>query len=329
MHQTAPAFMAASHKTSQPAFMMGPRANARNCFLFLLLAALAGCGGVTGSFSLNSANVPPSTHVFLVVLENHSFSQVMGSPSMPFLNSLATQFSVADNYFANTHPSIGNYFMLSTGTIPTNDDAFTGTVSNDNLVRALTSAGKSWKAYLQSLPSVGYIDDRAYPYSRVHNPFAYLSDVLASSAQTANLVPLSQLSADLNSGALPDFAFITPDSLNDAHDCPSGKSAVCPDTDKLAAADAWLKANIAPIISNPAFGNSVIIITWDESVDTDLTNGGGHVATILLGGRIKRGFTSSTLFQHQSTLRLIMDTLKVNHLPNAAESANTMAEFFL
>jgi acid phosphatase len=308
--------------------MMGSVANTRSCFLFLLIIALSGCGGVSVSFSLNSTSVPPSTHVFLVVLENHSFSQVMGSPSMPFLNSLATQFSVANNYFANTHPSIGNYFMLSTGLIATNDDAFTGTVSDDNLVRALLGAGKSWKAYLQSLPSVGYTDDRAYPYSRVHNPFAYLSDVLTSSTQTANLVPLSQLSADLNSGALPDFAFITPDSLNDAHDCPAGKAAVCPDADKLAAADAWLKANIAPIISNSAFGNSVIIITWDESVDTDLTNGGGQVATLLLGGRIKRGFTSSTLFQHQSTLRLILDTLKVNHLPNAAESANTMAEFF-
>jgi len=308
--------------------MMGPMAGARNCFLFLLIAALSGCGGVSAFFSLNSANVPASTHVFLVVLENHSFSQVMGSPSMPFMNSLATQFSVANNYFANTHPSIGNYFMLSTGTIATNDDAFTGAVSDDNLVRALLGAGKSWKAYLQGLPSVGYTDDRAYPYSRVHSPFAYLSDVLASSTQTANLVPLSQLSADLNSGALPDFAFITPDSLNDAHDCPAGKSAVCPDTEKLAAADAWLKANIAPILSNPTFDNSVIIITWDESVDTDLTNGGGQVATILLGGRIKRGFTSSTLFQHQSTLRLILDTLKVNHLPNAAADAPVMGEFF-
>ena len=303
-------------------------ANARSCFLFLLIAALAGCGGVSVSSSLNSTSVPATTHVFLVVLENHSFSQVMGSPSMPYLNSLATQYAVADNYFANTHPSIGNYFMLSTGLIPTNDDAFTGTVSDDNLVRVLAGAGKSWKAYLQGLPSVGYTGDQAYPYSRVHNPFAYLSDVLTSSAQAANLVPLSQLSADLNSGALPDFAFITPDSLNDAHDCPAGKAAVCPDADKLAASDTWLKANIAPIISNPAFGNSVIIITWDESVDTDLTNGGGQVATVLLGGHVKSGFKSSTMFQHQSTLPLILDTLKVNHLPNAAADAPVMGEFF-
>ena len=42
--------------------------------------------------------VPAEDHVFLVVLENHSFSQVIGSSSMPFLNSLATQHSLAAGY---------------------------------------------------------------------------------------------------------------------------------------------------------------------------------------------------------------------------------------
>src|SRR6185312_6265995 len=49
-------------------------------------------------------------------------SQVIGSAAMPYFNSLATQHALATQYFANAHPSIGNYFMLTTGNIETNDD---------------------------------------------------------------------------------------------------------------------------------------------------------------------------------------------------------------
>ena len=92
----------------------------------------------------------------LLILENHSSSEVIGSPVMPYFNSLVAQFGLAQNYFANTHPSIGNYFMLTTGNIETNDDAFTGTISSDNVPLALSAAGKTWKAYMESLPSAGY-----------------------------------------------------------------------------------------------------------------------------------------------------------------------------
>ena len=271
--------------------------------------------------------MPTSTHVFLVVLENHSFSQVIGNPAMPYFNSLATQHGLARNYFANTHPSIGNYFMLTTGAIETNDDAFAGTVPDNNLVRALTASGKKWKAYLQGLPSPGYTADNAMPYTKAHNPFAYFTDVTTSGAQAMNMVPLGQLSADMSAGTMPDFAYITPDLQNDAHDCPAAKP-VCTDGDRLATADAWLKANIDPIINSPVFANSLLIITWDEGSATDLANGGGQVATVLVGPHVKSGFASNTFFQHQSTLRTILDTLRVSNLPNAAASANAMGEFF-
>jgi len=307
--------------------------NSRRLSVLLLLAlALAGCGGSSSSPPNNSATTPPptlpaSTHVFLVVLENHSFSQVMGNPAMPYFNSLATRHGLARNYFANTHPSIGNYFMLTTGLIETNNDAFGGTVSDNNLVRALTGAGKTWKAYLQGLPSPGYMADNAMPYTKVHNPFAYLTDVTTSGAQAANMVPLGQLSADLSAGAMADFVYITADLQNDAHDCPAAMP-VCTDGDRLATADAWLKANIDPIINSPAFANGLLIITFDEGSNTDLANGGGQVATVLVGPHVKSGFASNTFFQHQSTLRTILDTLHVGNLPNAAAGANSMSEFF-
>src|SRR5437763_3756173 len=103
------------------------------------------------------AQVPPSKHIVMVLEENNSYSSVIGNSSMPYLNSLANTYSLATNYYANTHPSIGNYFMLTTGQIITNNDAYTGTVSSDNIVRRMLTAGKTWKSYAENLPSTGYI----------------------------------------------------------------------------------------------------------------------------------------------------------------------------
>ncbi|MGC2745665.1 MAG: alkaline phosphatase family protein [Candidatus Angelobacter sp.] len=320
------------------------------CVLFLSLLLLAtGCGGGAVASGSTAAATPTPTpspvpsptpttfptadHVFLVVLENHGFSQVIGSPFMPYLNSLAAQHSLATNYFANTHPSLGNYFMLTVGQLETNPiigDSFTGPVSDDNVARALTGAGKTWKAYMESLPFTGYTGGDVYPYFKHHNPFAYMTDVLNSSSQAANLVPFTQLSSDLTAGTLPNFVYIAPNAEDDAHDCPTGVPG-CLDSDKLTAADNWLKTHIDPLIQSPALTNSVFIIVFDESVDTDTApglNGGGHIAMVMAGSHVKSAFQSTTLYQHQSTLRLIMDLLGVADHPGNSATAPTMQEFF-
>src|SRR5215470_11350593 len=74
-------------------------------------------------FALTSlAAVPQAGHVVVVVEENHSYSSVIGNSAMPYLNSLANQYGLATQYFANTHPSIPNYFWLTTGQYVTLDD---------------------------------------------------------------------------------------------------------------------------------------------------------------------------------------------------------------
>lgn len=326
---------------------MGPRFLC--CLLFSMVLIFTGCGSVGSNSTTASAStpgasptptpsstpsptptstaIPAADHVFVIVLENHAFNQVIGSPFMPYLNSLASAHSLATNYFANTHPSIGNYFMLTTGNIETNNDAFTGTVSSDSIPRAFAAAGKTWKAYMESLPSVGYTGGDVYPYFKHHDPFAYMTDVLGSSAETANLVPFTQISSDVGSGTLPNFAFIAPNAEDDAHDCPTGGS-LCLDSDKLTAADNWLKNNIDPLIKSPALANSVFIIVFDESLDVDLVNGGGKVAMVMAGSHVKAGFKSTALYQHQSTLRLVLDLLRVADHPGNSATAPTMQEFF-
>src|SRR5438128_632301 len=123
----------------------------------------------------------------MVLEENHSYSSVIGSSSMPYLNSLATKYGLATNYYANTHPSIGNYFMLTTGQIITNNDSYSSVVTTDNVVRRLLTAGKTWRSYAESLPYAGYTGGDSGSYTKHHNPFAYFSDVVNSSSEKLNL----------------------------------------------------------------------------------------------------------------------------------------------
>ena len=111
------------------------------------------------------------------MLENASYSDVIGAASMPYLNSLAQKYALTTNYYANTHPSIGNYFMLTTGD-PYEPRLVQRTASTelDNVVRELTAAGKTWKSYAESLPSVGYLGSDQLLLHR-HNPMSYFSDV--------------------------------------------------------------------------------------------------------------------------------------------------------
>jgi phosphatidylinositol-3-phosphatase len=281
----------------------------------LLLALACGGGGLTAPVAPNPSPARFG-HVFLVVEENHSYSEVIGNSDMPYLNSLESQFGLATQYYANVHPSIGNYFMLTTGKMESLDDAFSGTVADDNIVRELVKAGKSWKCYAENLPSAGYTGADSYPYLKHHNPFAYLSDVVGSS-QADNLVPFNEFSADLSSGTLPNFSFIVANVLNDAHD------------GTLAQADDWLKQHIDPLVSSTTFQNDgLLIIVFDESEMSDLSHGGGHVAAVIVSSKAKKGFLSSTLFQHQSTLRLILSSLGISKFPGASAAANDMSEFF-
>src|SRR5256885_13714751 len=150
--------------------------------MFKTLALVASLMVATCCF----AAVPIAGHVVVVVDENHSYSSVIGSSSMPYLNSLAQKYGLATQYYANTHPSIGNYLMMTTGQIITNSDGDTGTVTADNILRHLLTGGLTWKSYAESLPSVGYTGGNVYPYIQHHNPFTYLSDVRNSSVQKLN-----------------------------------------------------------------------------------------------------------------------------------------------
>jgi acid phosphatase len=289
-------------------------------FEFIIEVNDSAGGSTSRGFSINITTPPPSpqfNHVVIVVGENTN--ALDAETGMPWLDGIASQYAMAKQYYANTHPSIGNYFEMTTGQILTNDDGETPSsfpVSVDNVVRRLIAVGKTWKAYAESIPSVGYLGGDTGQYVVRHVPLVYMTDVQNSLAQQQNIVPFTQFATDFASGTLPNYSFVTPNHCNDAHDCP------------ITTFDSWLQTNIAPLLNNAqVMSNSLLIITWDEA-GTDGTNGGGRVQFVIVGGKVKKGYVSSTLYQHQSLERLSLEALGISSWPGDGATAPSMAEFF-
>ena len=295
---------------------------------------LAACGG---SVSISSTppssptptptptptGMPTSQHVVLVMEENQSYSSVVGNMTgWPHLNALIKAGALANNYYADAHPSIPNYFMLSTGQTLTFQDTSTKVWDVDNIARRMLSAKVNFKVYAEGIKQ-GYVGGNTGLYVIRHNPFAMLSDV-AGNQQVANQViqPFSQFTTDAANKAMPAFSFIVPDLNDDAH---NGTPQ---------AADNWLQSNvIGPLAADPAFqtgGDGLLIVLFDESVDIDFANGGGHVACVFWGPIAKSGYiqTSKNAYQHQNMLRTIMEVLSLPNPPGLAAPAPDMSEFF-
>jgi len=304
-------------------------------FLLLILAMLeSACGGgssPTMTTGNGGGSILAVSHVFIVVEENHSYGDVVGNASMPYFNHLATSYGLATQFYAVAHPSLPNYFELTAGdgTSITGlaGDAYVGPMTQDNVVRALTAAGKTWKSYAESLPAIAYLGGDSGAYLKHHNPFAYFSDVINDSTQANNIVPFSQLATDIANGSVPNYAFIVPDVNDDAHDCPIGMST-CTDAQKLTAADQWLQANIDPVIKSSVFQDSLMVILFDEGDLTDIANFGGHVPAVIVSPKSKMGYQSTTTYQHQSVLRLSLKALGATDLMGDAANAPDMGEFF-
>jgi hypothetical protein len=287
----------------------------RNVFAVALLSSIA------------FAAVPSSNHVYIVLEENHSYESVIGNPTMPYFNSLAQKYGLATQYYANSHYSIPNYMWLTAGDYVTMNDNTKAMFNVDNIVPHLLSAGRTWKEYAESLPYAGYTGYNVGNYVKRHNPFPYFTNV-ANSSEKNNIVPFTQLASDIANHTLPNYGFITPNLLDDAHN------------GTLAAADKWLQENIAPLINSSEFqSDGILIITWDESFDSDCrpatscpplpeNKGGGRIATLVIGPDVKPGYRSTTFYQHPSALKTMAEALGITTFPGAAESASDMAEFF-
>jgi len=237
---------------------------------------------------------PPAAHIFVIMLENHSKSSVLGDQNAPYINSLASSYAVAENYYGVTHPSEPNYVAAISGSswFINNDDP-SNRFNHTNIVDQLEAKKLTWGAYMESMPSVGYTGD-FYPssgnplYASKHNPFVLFDDIRSNPARLARIKPYTDLATDLQKlSTTPNFVWISPNQCHDMHGgvysavatdgsdgtpCPYGSTK--DDTNDAALkqkADAFVKGAVTAIMASPAWksGLAAIFIATDEN---DFTN---------------------------------------------------------
>jgi phosphatidylinositol-3-phosphatase len=275
--------------------------------------------------ALPTHQIPAFSHVFIIVMENEAYEQIIGNTtSAPYINSLAQNYGVALNYYGIDHPSLPNYIALAAGdTFTITNNCTSCFIDRSNITDQLEAAGKSWKAYMESMPSPCFVGDSGHLYRQKHNPFIYFDNIRNNLARCNNIVPFSQFDIDLQANALPDYVWITPNMCNDIHDC------------SLSTGDAWLQTWVAKILNSPAWQQSgVLFLTFDESRSADTTGCcqyamGGHILTLVISPLGKPAYQSTVDYDHYSLLRTIEEAWGLPLLNKAnCDCSQPMADFF-
>jgi len=220
------------------------------CIPAVVAALGAVCAAATAHGGEAPAQMPRYEHIFLIIEENRSYVEIIGEQSIaPNINRLAHLYGLATQFYAEVHPSEGNYVaMLGGDTFGIHDDdAFyckpnssdpycpgsgrpgyvDHSVSQHSLVDQLETRGLTWKAYMESIPAAGSGVARwpakAQPgvpaelYAVKHNGFMTFSHVQNDPQRAQKIVGFDTLSADLAAGKMPSYAHIVPNQCNDMH----------------------------------------------------------------------------------------------------------------
>ncbi len=298
--------------------------------LAALLSVIAVVGAVV--YTVRATNTQRGTTVFLIMMENHNWSDIKGNPSAPYLNEvLLPMASHAEQYYnpPELHPSLPNYLWLEAGQdFGVRDDLPPSThhqATAQHLTTLLDRAGVTWKSYQEGMAAGGCPLTDRYPYAVKHNPMLYFDDVTGgNNAQSAYCIahvrPYTELGSDLEKDSVARYTFITPGLCHDMHD------ACAPYNDAVKAADNWLSREVPDILASPAYQNGgVLIITWDEG------EGGsdGPIGLIVLSPRAKgAGYSNSVHYTHSSTLRTVQELLGVTPLLGDAANAPDLGDLF-
>ncbi|AUG80246.1 Acid phosphatase [Kitasatospora sp. MMS16-BH015] len=267
-----------------------------------LAAASLGIWAATSS-TAQAATLPTPDHVVVVVMENHAYSQVIGSSSAPYINSLKAGGANLTNSFGITHPSEPNYYALFSGSTQgrTDDSCVSvGSMTAPNLASELLAAGKTWASYNESLPSQGSTTCSSGKYAQKHNPWFGFGNVPTSSAYT-----FAQFPTDYTT--LPKVSFVVPNLCSDMHDC------------SVSTGDTWIKNNLGAYATWAQTHNSILVVTFDE--DNSLS--GNKIPTVYYGQHVAAGSSSATTYNHYNTLRTLEDLAGLtSHAGNAATASD-------
>ena len=276
-------------------------------------------------------SVPRSSHVWMITEENHSYEDVVGNAQMPYYNQLIQRYGLATQFYSDQHSSLPALMWFVAGApVELNNDTVSCQHSEDNVVRELLKQGYSWRSYQENLPYPGFqglYGGTNNDYYRRHNPLIDFTDVCPGTGQDTNSVPYFQMATDFAEGKTVNYAYITPDATEDAHN------------GTLQAADQWLKANLPAILARPEFspgGDGILFIVWDEgTLTTDNrcsalipVGCGGRTATLVIGPRVKPGYESTTTYHNENVLKTVCAAMGLADCPGAAQNAAPMDDFF-
>lgn len=257
--------------------------------------------------------VPAHDHVVILVMENKS----LGVASLqPYAMSLMAQGATFNRSFAVAHPSQPNYFALFAGsTLGVTTDACPAPgspFSAENLGHALATAGKTWRAYSENLPSAGATGcsyDGSVStglYTRKHDPWTYFTNV-----DHNNERPYSDLAADIAANNLPNLVYVIPNNCHNGH---NSTTAGCTAAD----ADYWLSQNV-PQILNAIGPNGLFVLTWDE----DDGASGNRILTVFVGPHVIPGAVSNVSVSHYTMVKTFCDALGIPPM-NLSVSENSI-----
>jgi hypothetical protein len=269
--------------------------------------------------------------VFLILMENHNWSEIKDSPSAPYINNtILPMASYATQYFnpPNIHPSEPNYLWLEAGTnfgISNDGNPSANHQSTTlHLVTLLNNASISWKSYQENIDGTVCPLTNNGLYAPKHNPMVFFDDVTNSNDPNssyciAHIRPYTELATDLQQNTQARYNFITPNLCNDMHD------ACAPLNDPVKQGDSWLAQNLPTILNSQAYkSGGIVLITWDEGVGGD-----GPIGMIVLSQDAKGGGYSNTIhYTHSSTLRTLEEIFGVTPLLGDAARAADLSDLF-
>jgi hypothetical protein len=245
-----------------------------------------------------------------MMMENEENTSILGNPAAPYANALIRRYGLATQSFAVTHPSLPNYLAMTSGsTQGVTSDCTECQVNARNIVDQLEAAHISWKAYMEDQPTPCFKGSEAGGYAKKHNPFIYYDDIASSARRCHKIVGFEALAADLRSGSLPTYAWISPNLCDDGHDC------------GVSGGDKFL-ARAVPALLRELGPHGFLVLTWDEGATNDGCCGGvaqgGHIATIVAGPDVRRGARESEPIDHYGVLGTIEEALGLPLLAGAA-----------
>ena len=297
----------------------------RSHFVFwnLLVAILFVSLPVTGK--AQGSGLPPIKTVFVIVMENHSWSSITPA-SAPFLrNTLVPMGAHATQYYTppGIHPSEPNYIWLEAGGslgITNDDDPIRNhRDTTDHLVTYLEKAGISWKAYAEDIDGKSCPLVSSGPYATKHLPFVFFDDVTGGNNPASNycishIRPFTELATDLSMNTVASYNFITPNLCNDTHDC------------SIQVGDHWLQTEVSKILASKAYSDSgALFVTWDEGTqDSD-----GPIGMIVVSPLAKVNYSNSIYYTHGSFLRTIQEIFGVGPLLRDAANSTNMSDLFM